>query len=87
MDRPYVTDAVFKQPPIPHVSFSPSGTPELARQVREAAESSGDFRVMLLDEHRIVGAGRDLMDAFFWADLAEGMAQIAFIASAIQENG
>lgn len=87
MDRPYVTDAAFKQPPIPHVSFSPRGTSELACQVREAAESSGGFRVMLLEEHGNVAAGRDLMDAFIWADLVEEMAQIAFIASAIQENG
>jgi L-fuculose-phosphate aldolase len=86
-DIPYVTDAAFKQPPMPHVSFSPSGTTELARKVREAAESSSNFRVMLLDEHGIVAVGRDLMEAFIWADLAEEMAQIAFIAGAIQENG
>lgn len=87
MDIPYVTDAAFKQPPMPHVSFSPSGTLELARKVREAADSSSDFRVMLLDEHGIVAVGRDLMEAFIWADLAEEMAQIAFIASMIPENG
>ncbi len=86
MDIPYVTDAAFKQPPMPHVSFSPSGTPELAEKVREAARSSGAFRVMLLDEHGIVAVGRDLMDAFIWADLAEEMAQIAFIASTIPES-
>jgi ribulose-5-phosphate 4-epimerase/fuculose-1-phosphate aldolase len=81
MDIPYVTDAAFKQPPMPHVSFSPSGSAELAREVREAAESSGNFRVMLLDEHGIVGVGSDLMQAFIWADLAEEMAQIALLAS------
>ena len=81
IDIPYVTDAAFKQPPMPHVSFSPSGSAELARKVREAAESSSDFRVMLLDEHGIVGVGSDLMQAFIWADLAEEMAQIALLAS------
>jgi L-fuculose-phosphate aldolase len=86
IDIPYVTDAAFKQPPMPHVSFSPSGTPELARKVRDAAESSSDFRVMLLDEHGIVAVGHNLMQAFIWADLAEEMAQIAFIAGAIQEE-
>lgn len=81
MDIPYVTDAAFKQPLMPHVSFSPSGSAELARKVREAAESSGDFRVMMLDEHGIVGVGGDLKQAFIWADLAEEMAQIALLAS------
>jgi len=88
MDIPYVTDAAFKQPPTPHVPFAPSGTQELAQAVGRAARSSLDFRVMLLDEHGIVAVGADLMEAFLFADLAEELAQIAWISSQIkpQEN-
>ena len=84
-DIPYVTDAAFKQPRMPHVPFAPSGTRELAQAVGKAARSSDDFRVMLLDEHGIVAVGRDLMEAFLFADLAEEMAQIAWISSQISE--
>lgn len=84
LDIPYVTDAAFKQPPMPHVSFSPSGTEELAQKVGEAARSSEDFRVIMLDEHGIVAVGVDLKQAFIWADLTEEMAQIAFISGTIK---
>ena len=33
MDIPYVTDAAFKQPPMPHVDFSPSGSEGLVKRV------------------------------------------------------
>lgn len=86
MDIPYVTDAAFKQPPMPHVSFSPSGSEELAQKVGKAARSSEDFRVMMLDEHGIIAVGGDLVQAFVWADLAEEMAEIAFISRAIRNR-
>lgn len=82
-DIPYVTDAAFKQPAMPHISFSPSGSEELARKVGAAAQADGSFRVMLLDEHGIIAVGKDLMQAFVFADLAEEMAQIAFLSSSI----
>lgn len=85
MDIPYVTDAAFKQPPMPHVSFSPSGSEALARKVGQAARSSDDFRVIMLDQHGIVVVGADLMQAYIFADLAEEMAQIAFLASLIPQ--
>ena len=86
MDIPYVTDAAFKQPPMPHVSFSPSGTEELAQKVGEAARSSDDFRVIMLDEHGIIAVGGDLVQAFIWADLAEEMAEIAYVSTAIRTD-
>jgi L-fuculose-phosphate aldolase len=87
MDIPYVTDAAFKQPPMPHVSFSPSGSEALARKIGEAARRSGDFRVIMLDGHGIVAVGASLMQALIFADLAEEMAQIAFLASLIPSQG
>lgn len=84
MDIPYVTDAAFKQPAMPHVPFAPSGTKELASKVGEAARSSTDFRVILLDEHGIITVGANLMEAFLFADLAEEIAQIAWISSQIE---
>jgi L-fuculose-phosphate aldolase len=85
MDIPYVTDAAFKQPAMPHVPFAPSGTRELAQAVGRAARSSAGFRVMLLDEHGIIAVGADLMEAFLFADLAEEMAQIAWISAHIRQ--
>ncbi len=85
IDIPYVTDSSFKQPPMPHVPFAPSGTRELANAVGQAARSSSDFHVMLLDQHGIVAVGADLMEAFLWADLTEEIAQIAWISSHIRQ--
>ncbi|MFW6098143.1 MAG: class II aldolase/adducin family protein [Chloroflexota bacterium] len=86
MDIPYVTDAAFKQPPVVHVPYAPSGTQELAQNVGQAARSRADFRVMLLDEHGVIAVGADLMEAFLFADLAEEIAQIAWISSHIKSE-
>lgn len=86
MDIPAVTDAGFKQPPMQHVSFSPSGTIDLAEKVGEATRAADELRVLILDEHGIIGVGSDLMQAFIWADLAEEMAQIAFLSSLISAS-
>lgn len=83
LDIPYVTDAAFKQPPMPHASFSPSGSKQLAQEVETVARNDKTFRVMILDEHGIISVGDDLMQAFIFAELAEEMAQIAFLSSLI----
>lgn len=83
LDIPYVTDAAFKQPPMPHVPFSPSGSEALVQSVRTAAAGNDAFRVILLDEHGIIAVGQDLVQAFIFADLAEEMAQIALLSSLI----
>lgn len=80
-DIPYVTDAAFKQPPMPHISFSPSGSEELVRKVAAVAHADSSFRVIMLDEHGIIAVGKDLMQAYVFADLAEEMAQIAYLSS------
>ena len=83
MDIPYVTDAAFKQPPMPHVDFSPSGSEDLVDKVREVAEQYPNFRTILLNEHGIISVGRDLVQAYNFADLAEEMAQIALLSKLI----
>ena len=83
MDIPYVTDAAFKQPPMPHVDFAPSGSDDLVEKVAHAARENDNFRVIMLDEHGIVTVGVDLVQAYNFADLAEEMAQIAYISSTI----
>lgn len=83
LDIPYVTDAAFKQPPMPHVAFSPSGSTELADKVGAAARADPDFRVMMLDEHGIIAVGTSLLQAYNFADLAEEMAHIAYLAATI----
>lgn len=86
LDIPYVTDSAFKQPPMPHVPFAPSGTRELADAVGKAASSADELRVILLDQHGIIAVGADLVEAFLFAELAEEMAQIAWIASQIESK-
>jgi ribulose-5-phosphate 4-epimerase/fuculose-1-phosphate aldolase len=83
MDIPYVTDAAFKQPPMPHVDFSPSGSEALAQMIEQAARENPGFRVIMLDEHGIVSVGVDLVQAYNFADLAEELAKIAYISSTI----
>lgn len=84
MDIPYVTDAAFKQPRMPHVPFAPSGSDQLVDNVATAARGSDDFRVLMLDEHGIVAVGESLLRAFIWADLAEEMAEIAWKAALLK---
>jgi L-fuculose-phosphate aldolase len=84
MDIPYVTDAAFKQPPMPHVSFSPSGTRELAEKVGAAARANPGLRTILLDQHGVITVGSDLVMAYNFMDLAEEIARIAYLAGTIQ---
>lgn len=83
MDIPYVTDAAFKQPPAPHVDFSPSGSDALVEKVKQAVQNDDKFRIIMLDEHGIIAVGTDLSQAYNFADLAEEMAQIAYLAATI----
>jgi L-ribulose-5-phosphate 4-epimerase len=83
MDIPYVTDAAFKQPSMPHVDFSPSGSEALAEKVSQVARSNGKFRIIMLDEHGIIAVGTDLTQAYNFADLTEELAQIAYISATI----
>jgi len=83
MDIPYVTDAAFKQPHMPHVDFSPSGSDDLAKKIAHAVRENDKFRVIMLDQHGIIAVGVDLVQAYNFADLAEEMAKIAYISSTI----
>jgi L-fuculose-phosphate aldolase len=84
MDIPYVTDAAFKQPPMPHVSFSPSGTRELAEKVGAAARANPGLRTILLDQHGVITVGSDLVAAYNFMDLAEEIARIAYLSGTIR---
>jgi L-fuculose-phosphate aldolase len=86
MDIPYVTDAAKKQPPMPHVTFSPSGSEDLAEKVTQAARENPGFRVILLEQHGFISVGADLNTAYNFADLTEEMAQIAYLSSTIPLN-
>lgn len=85
LDIPYVTDAALKQPAMPHVSFSPSGTRSLAEKVGEVAQQNPGLRTILLDQHGVITVGHDLLTAFNFMDLAEEIARIAFIAGQIHK--
>lgn len=79
-DIPYMTDAAFKQPPMPHVPFAPSGTPELRNNVAAAVKVGPACRVLLMEAHGIAALGADIVKAYDIADLTEEMARIAFLA-------
>jgi ribulose-5-phosphate 4-epimerase/fuculose-1-phosphate aldolase len=78
---PMVTDAGFKQPPIPRVPFAPSGSEELKEHVMRAIEEHPGCKVILLEKHGIVTLGADVVAAYNLADLAEELARIAYLAT------
>ncbi len=79
-DIPMVTDAAFKQPPIPRVPFAPSGTEDLKHNVVQAIEQNPGCKVLLLEEHGVVALGSDVVAAYDTADLTEELARIAYVA-------
>lgn len=79
-DIPMVTDAAFKQPPMPRVPFAPSGTEELQQHVAQAIRENPGCKVLLLEQHGIAGLGKDIVAAYDAADLTEELARIAYLA-------
>lgn len=86
MDIPLVTDAAFKQPPMPHVSFSPSGSEDLAEKVGEIARMNQNLRTILLDEHGVITVADNLTSAYDFMDVTEEISRIAFISSQIPKQ-
>ena len=78
-DIPMLTDAAFKQPPIPRVPFAPSGTKELQENVSTAIKNNIDCKVLLLEKHGMVSMGNDIRMAYDIADLVEELANIAYL--------
>ena len=83
-DIPCVTDAAFKQPPIPRVTFAPSGTQELRNNVAEAIKANPGCHVLLLEAHGIAALGADVVKAYDLADLTEEMARIGYMAEMLE---
>ena len=79
-DIPMVTDAAFKQPPMPRVPFAPSGSEELRQGVVRAVQQNPGCKVLLLERHGIVALGANVITAYNIADLTEELARIAFLA-------
>jgi len=78
-DIPMVTDAAFKQPPMPRVPFAPSGTKELQANVVQAIEENPDCKALLLEQHGIICLGANTRLAYDGADLIEELARIAYL--------
>lgn len=83
-DIPMVTDAAFKQPPMPRVPFEPSGTRELQANVVEAITNNPGCKVLLLEQHGIICLGEDVRWAYDLADLTEELARIAFLKETLE---
>jgi ribulose-5-phosphate 4-epimerase/fuculose-1-phosphate aldolase len=79
-DIPMVTDAAFKQPPMPRVSFAPSGSEALKDNIIEAIEANPGCKVLLLEEHGTVALGADVVTAYNIGDLTEELAWIAYLS-------
>ena len=80
-DIPMLTDAAFKQPPIPLVPFAPSGSEELRQNVANAVRLNPQCRCLLLAQHGLIALGSDLTAAYNQADLIEELATIAYFAT------
>ncbi|NNK14890.1 MAG: hypothetical protein HKP52_11685, partial [Desulfofustis sp.] len=79
-----VTDAAFKQPKMPRVSFAPSGTHELQANVVDAIEKNPDCKVLLLEQHGIICLCSNIRWAYDIADLTEELARIAYLKEALE---
>jgi L-fuculose-phosphate aldolase len=82
-DIPMLTDAAFKQRPIPRVPFAPSGSDALQQYVVEAIAAHPGCTALLLEEHGVVTLGATVVSAFYLADLLEELAHVACLASAL----
>lgn len=83
-DIPMVTDAAFKQLPIPRVPFAPSGSDKLMKLVIKAIENNPDCKTLLLEQHGTVSMGSDIVSAYNGADLLEELARIAHFAEQLK---
>jgi len=79
-DIPMITDAGFKQPPIPRVPFAPSGTEELRHKVAQTVRDNLGCRSLLLEQHGVIALGKDIIAAYNQADLVEELAKIAYLS-------
>ena len=77
---PMLTDAAFKQPPLPYVPFAPSGSKELQENVVQTIEENPDCKALFLEKHGIATLGKDVRNAYDYADLIEELARVAFLA-------
>lgn len=84
-DIPMVTDAAFKQPPMPRVPFAPSGSEALRSNVVHAIEANPGCKALLLEEHGTLALGGDIVAAYNVADLTEELATIAYLAEIMKE--
>lgn len=86
-DIPMVTDAAFKQRPIPRVPFAPSGSDALQQHVARAIQEHPHCAALLLEEHGVVALGATIVAAFNLADLLEELAHIGWLAERLAEDG
>ena len=77
---PMVTDAAFKQPPMPSVPFAPSGSQDLKENVSKAVRENPDCKVLFMEQHGITALGTEVINAYNLADLTEELALIAYLS-------
>jgi L-ribulose-5-phosphate 4-epimerase len=70
---------------VPCIDSALPGSGELRELVCAGLESHPGVRAILMKEHGILTLGKDLMEAYYLADLVEETAKIAFIESNIRD--
>ncbi len=83
-DIPMVTDAAFKQPPMPRVPFAPSGSDDLQKNVARVIKENPGCKALLMEQHGIVALGQDIVTAYNMADLIEELACIAYLSEGLK---
>jgi len=77
---PMLTDAAFKQPPMPCVPFAPSGSKDLQKYILRAIDENPECKVLFLEKHGIAALGKNVRTAHDIADLTEELARVAFLS-------
>lgn len=71
---------------VPLLAFAPSGSAKLADVVTKGLSDPAIYSA-LLSGHGIVAVGRDIYEAFKYADWTEDAAQVAFLSNSLKRKG
>jgi len=64
---------------VPCVEVAPAGSMELRNYIGEAIKAYPGVRSILMRDHGILALGKDLLQAYYFADLTEDTAKIAYV--------
>ena len=80
MEIPMLTDAGFKQKPIPRIPYFPGGSDNLKEKIIETIHQNPDCQTIILEKHGIITMAPDVASAYNLADLIEELAIVAYLS-------